>query len=310
MPDTRPLISGLLNIDKPQGLTSHDVVARVRRLTGQRKVGHSGTLDPLATGVLLLCLGQATRLIEYVQGGQKQYRGTIRFGQSTDTLDAEGQLVAETDISGLTAAAIRHILPRFQGEIDQIPPIFSAIKKDGQPLYKLARAGQAVEVAPRPVTIYALAWVVWEPPDLTLDITCSAGTYIRSLARDLGEAVGTGAHLVHLTRTTNSGFTLAEAVTLDTLERAAAASPPTWQRYLQPLDRAVRHLPAVRLDETEATHIRTGRPIAERAGIDAADSHLLRAYTPGGAFLAILTRSQSDDTLWQPKKVFHPKNRQ
>ncbi|RME99158.1 MAG: tRNA pseudouridine(55) synthase TruB, partial [Chloroflexi bacterium] len=145
-------ISGVLNINKPAGLTSHDVVARVRKLSRQRKVGHTGTLDPMATGVLLVCLGQATRLIEFMMPGRKQYRAEITFGVSTDTLDADGQVVARQDASGLTAGQIQAVLPVFRGEIEQYPPLFSAIKKDGQPLYKRARAGQTVEVSPRRVT--------------------------------------------------------------------------------------------------------------------------------------------------------------
>ena len=180
-------ISGVLIIDKPKGITSHDVVARIRKLSGQRKAGHTGTLDPLATGVLIVCLGQATRLIEYVMTGRKQYQAAIRFGVTTDTLDAEGKVVAQHDTSALTETRLRDILPIFQGDIEQVPPIFSAIKKDGQPLYKKARTGQSVEVDARLVTIHALNWVDWQPPILTLDVTCSSGTYIRSLARDIGE---------------------------------------------------------------------------------------------------------------------------
>jgi tRNA pseudouridine55 synthase len=229
MPAKSDQISGLLNIDKPKGITSHDVVNRLRKVARQRKVGHAGTLDPMATGVLLVCLGQATRLIEYLVTGRKQYRATIRFGIATNTLDADGEVMAEKDPSDLSEARLRPLLPRFMGEIEQIPPIFSALKKRGKPLYKLARAGQTVEVEPRRVTIDSLVWIAWQPPDLTLDISCSSGTYIRSLARDLGQAAGT----------------------------------------------------------------------ESRGG------ELIRAYTPGGDFLAILTPVEANDKLWRPKKVFH-----
>jgi tRNA pseudouridine55 synthase len=295
------MISGLFNIDKPKGITSHDVVARVRRLSGQRKAGHTGTLDPMATGVLLVCLGQATRLIEYIQAGSKEYRAIIRFGTTTDTLDAEGQIVAKKDSSGLTEAQLRQVLPQFQGEIEQTPPIFSALKRDGQPLYKLARAGQAVEVAPRPVTIETLKWVAWDPPDLTVEVVCSPGTYIRSLARDLGEAVATGAHLAALTRTRNSGWSIAEAVSLDQLERESKINVG-WKKYLHPLDNLVSHLSKITVTEETAVDIRHGRSIIVS---DQQNSFVLRAYTLDGRLLAILTRVQSDDTLWQPKKVFH-----
>lgn len=305
------MISGLLNIDKPKGITSHDVVARVRKLSGQRKVGHTGTLDPMATGVLLVCLGQATRLIEYLQSGRKQYRATVRFGVATDTLDAEGEIIAQREIASLTETQLRQILPLFEGEIEQTPPLFSALKKDGRPLYKLARAGQSVEVPARTVTIYSLEWLAWQPPDLTIDVVCSPGTYIRSLARDLGEAVHTGAHLVDLIRTANSGWSLSEAVPLADLEQEAAAGSTAWQNHLQPLDRAVSHLPQVTLNQEEHDHVRHGRPIRMATTEPPSEGvSLLRAYTPDGSFLAILTRKASDDTLWQPKKVFHPSDRQ
>jgi tRNA pseudouridine55 synthase len=297
-------ISGLLNIDKPAGLTSHDVVARIRKLAGQKKVGHAGTLDPLATGVLLVCLGQATRLIEYVTAGRKQYRATIHFGLTTDTLDADGQVVARRDAAHLTETELRQVLAAFQGEIEQIPPIFSALKQGGQPLYKLARAGQTVDVAPRRVTIYSLNWLEWQPPLLTIDLTCSPGTYVRSLARDLGEAVGAGAHLAKLTRLASGAWTLAEAVPLAVLEQTAASDPAGWQKCLWPLDRAVNHLPEVTLAEAAVHQVKQGQQV-ELALARPIPGELVRAYTPAGEFLAILTRVEAGDTLWQPKKVFH-----
>lgn len=293
------LLSGLLNIDKPKGITSHDVVARIRKLAGQRRVGHAGTLDPLATGVLLVCLGQATRLIEYVVPGQKQYRATFCFGLTTDTLDAEGQVLAEKDISSLTETTLRQVLPSFVGHLEQIPPLFSAIKKDGQPLYKRARAGQPIEVEPRPVTIHALEWVSWQPPYLTLDITCSPGTYIRSLARDVGEVAGTGAHLAALTRTASGPWRLSEAVLLEQLE-----DDPNWLRYLHPPDRAITHLPQIILTEATAIHVQQGRQIEIDLEPGAMHPNILRAYAPSGDFLAILTLVEPDAKLWQPKKVF------
>lgn len=299
-----PPVSGLLNINKPKGITSHDVVNRVRRLAGQRRVGHAGTLDPMATGVLLVCLGQATRLIEYVMAGQKQYRATIRFGVTTDTLDAEGQVTAVKDSSSLDEIQLRTILPTFLGDIEQIPPLFSAIKQEGQPLYKRARAGKLVEVAPRRVTIQALTWVAWQPPDLILEITCSAGTYIRSLARDLGQAAGPGAYLAELTRTASGPWQLAEAVSLEQLEREAAQDVSAWQRYLHPPDQAITHLPQVILAEEAVKHVQQGRQlqIEDAPYLDKVGP--VRAYTPGGDFLAILTSVEPNAKLWQPKKVF------
>ncbi len=287
-------ISGLLNVNKPGGITSHDVVRRVRRLANQRKVGHAGTLDPLATGVLVVALGRATRLLEYVVGRPKKYRATIHFGLETDTLDADGRVTTRRDPAGLAEAQLREILPNFLGEVEQTPPIFSALKQDGQPLYKLARRGQPVQVEPRRVTIYGLDWLAWQPPRLKLEVTCSTGTYIRSLAADLGRAAGPGAHLAELTRLAVGPWLLDQAVALDRLEAEG------WQPYLQPLDRAVSHLPPVELGAEQVRGVGYGQQVAlemERTGP-------VRAYTPAGDFLAILTPVESSDKLWQPKKVF------
>lgn len=303
----RPFTAGILNLNKPQGLTSHDVVAHIRKLTGIRRVGHTGTLDPLATGVLVVCIGQATRLIEYMMPGHKKYRAVIRLGQTTDTLDSEGQILERRDTAHLSESDLRHLLPRFQGEIEQIPPLFSALKRRGRPLYKSARAGRQVELEPRPVTIHALEWVDWSPPDLTLEVTCSAGTYLRSLARDLGEAARTGACLIELTRTANHGYRLDEAVPLDTLVQETEIDPAAWQKYLYPLDDAVQHLPKVVLDEAAASDVKHGRSIflidhpVEPAD-DLVDNQPLRAYDLNHNFIAILTPVEAKG--WQPKKVF------
>lgn len=301
---TAKVVSGFFNINKPKGLTSHDVVARVRRLVGQRKVGHAGTLDPLATGLLLVCLGQATRLIEYLVVGQKQYRATIRFGATTDTLDAEGAITSQHDTSGLEASALKQILPRFVGQLQQIPPVFSAIKQHGQPVYKRARAGEAVELSPRSVTIHGLTWQAWSPPDLTIHVSCSAGTYIRALARDIGEAAGTGAYLADLTRTASGQFELAEAVSLEQLEQ-------NWPIYLQPLNQAVKHLPCVILDAEEVANIQQGRKISfdnsrveARLSNDISPQSPLCAYDHEGDLLAVLTETAPDENIWHPKKVF------
>jgi tRNA pseudouridine55 synthase len=304
--------AGVLVIDKPPGLTSHDVVARVRKISGTRQVGHTGTLDPLATGVLLVCVGPATRLIEYMTPGRKEYRATIRFGISTDTLDAKGQILTQQDAAHLTEAQLKNILPQFVGEIAQYPPLFSALKKDGQPLYKLARAGKSVELSPRRIIIYNITWLDWQPPDLTIAVTCSAGTYIRSLARDLGDAVETGAHLTALVRTVNGGWPLEKAVSLEALAAANQTGAQGWRQYLQPVDVAIAHLPKVTLTPIDTEHVEHGRkirlvdaPVVEfvtQSGPEA----ILRAYTPDDQFLAILTLAEPAEQLWKPKKVFHP----
>jgi tRNA pseudouridine55 synthase len=219
-------VDGLVIVDKPGGMTSHDVVARVRRLAGTRRVGHGGTLDPMATGVLVVGVGRATRLLTYVTSTQKGYAATIRLGQATVTDDAEGAVVAAAGAVGVTDEAILTGLAALTGEIDQVPSAVSAVKVDGVRAYRRVRAGEEVTLAPRRVTIAALAALAVRRPqpdlvDVDVELTCSAGTYVRALARDLGAALGTGGHLTALRRTFVDGFTLAEAVPLAELERRA-----------------------------------------------------------------------------------------
>lgn len=217
---------GLIVVDKPAGMTSHDVVARVRRLARTRKVGHGGTLDPMATGVLVVGVGRATRLLTYVIGTEKSYRATIRLGQSTVTDDAEGEVVARTSAGHLTDEEIHAGLARFTGEFDQVPSAVSAVKIDGQRAYKRVRSGETVALAARRVTVSRLAVLAVrrQEPDLVdvdVDLTCSAGTYVRAIARDLGTTLAVGGHLIALRRTAVGGLTLAEAATLPDLEQRA-----------------------------------------------------------------------------------------
>ncbi|GGM36084.1 tRNA pseudouridine synthase B [Micromonospora sonchi] len=217
---------GLIVVDKPGGVTSHDVVARVRRLARTRRVGHGGTLDPMATGVLVIGVGRATRLLTYVIGADKSYSATIRLGQATVTDDAEGDVISTTPAGGLTEDAVRSALVALTGEIDQVPSSVSAIKIDGQRAYKRVREGENVELPARRVTVSRLEVLAIrrEQPDVVdvdIDVACSTGTYIRAIARDAGRALGVGGHLTALRRTAVGGFRLAEAVTLDELERRA-----------------------------------------------------------------------------------------
>ncbi|MFU8850560.1 tRNA pseudouridine(55) synthase TruB [Micromonospora sp. SL1-18] len=223
-----PVVStdGLIVVDKPGGMTSHDVVARIRRLARTRRVGHGGTLDPMATGVLVIGVGRSTRLLTYVIGAGKSYTATIRLGQATVTDDAEGDVIATTSTVGVTDDAIRAALAAQTGEIDQVPSAVSAIKINGQRAYKRVREGESVELPARRVTISRLdvLAVRRDTPDVVdvdVDVTCSSGTYIRAIARDAGLALGVGGHLTALRRTAVGGFTLAEAATLDTLEQRA-----------------------------------------------------------------------------------------
>ena len=315
----RGQLDGIFVIDKAMGMTSHDVVARVRRLARQRRVGHAGTLDPAATGVLPVCLGQATRVAEYLSESGKAYRATIRFGIVTDTYDTEGAVIREAPVS-LREEEIAAVLPSFLGEQMQLPPAYSAIKREGQPLYKLARAGQEVTLEPRPIVIYALHIVSWSSPDLVLDVECGKGTYIRSLAYDLGECLGPGAHLAALIRTRSGPFTLKQALTLEALEEALAGDG--WSDHLYAPDEALLdHRAAILADKHEAS-MRNGQPLrfesppiastpavasgeaAASTGDSAptAEGELLRAYSTDGRFLGI-ARWNATGAAWQPHKV-------
>jgi tRNA pseudouridine55 synthase len=290
-------IDGIFNIDKPDGMTSHDVVARVRRLAGQKRVGHAGTLDPTASGVLPILLGQATRLAEYLSESGKAYRATIRFGIVTDSYDTEGQIVRESEVT-LTRDDIAAALPDFLGDQLQRPPLFSALKQGGQRLYALARAGKTPEVPPRPIHIDTLDIVNWISPILTLDVACGKGTYIRSLAFDLGERLGPGAHLAALVRTRSGPFTLASSITLDAL--AQAFSENTWRDHCIAADEALLDWQAAILSAENEARMRYGQSLSLSSTTPTNQLPLLRAYSADGRFLGILRR---DVAGWQPHKV-------
>ena len=297
-------LHGILVVDKPRGWTSHDVVARVRRLAGQRQVGHGGTLDPLATGVLPLGLGSATRLLEYLSDGGKTYEATVRLGAAMNTYDADGEIVAEAPWQHVSEAMLRAALPAFTGTIEQRPPAFSAIKRNGRPLYELARRGEAVEAPPRRVTIDAIELLRFAPPDFDLRVVCSSGTYIRSLAHDLGRALDSAAHLVALRRTRVGEIVLADALTI---EQLALAGRPLLAARLLPADRAVQHLPAIVLDAAASVDVRHGRdPDPGSIRITPGSTEILcRAYDRAGAFIALL-RYDAQHERWRPHKVFVP----
>jgi tRNA pseudouridine55 synthase len=285
---------GFLNIDKPAGPTSHDVVARVRRLARQKRVGHAGTLDPAATGVLVVALGAATRLIEYVQDATaKRYHAVVRLGVTTTTDDAEGQVIDIAPVPSLDLAALEAMLGQFRGPILQVPPMYSALHHGGQRLHELAREGVVVERSARPVTIEQLELRSWESPLLTLDVLCGKGTYIRALARDLGAALGCGGHLQELRRTAVGTFLVQDAISLAALE----ADPSIVMSCLLPPERAVADWPAIDLDALETRQVRNGQSI-NRAG---PSGQRARAHGPDGRLLALLTR---DDERWKPEKVF------
>jgi len=296
-PSDQMTISGILNVNKPSGMTSHDVVDRVRRILRQRRVGHAGTLDPLATGVLLVCVGQATRLAEYLVDTTKVYRARLRLGLTTDTHDAEGKVVAEAPVQA-TEEEVRRVLANFLGSLEQVPPMYSALKHQGTPLYKLARQSIEVEREPRRVEIHELLLEDWSPPQLTIRIACSSGTYIRALARDLGQALGCGAHVAALTRLACGPFTLEEAISLE--ELAQAAGEGRLEEVMHPPDAAVADWPPLILDEEAAWHIAHGQPVT---GTAIGESEWARVYSLKGEFLA-LARWDRAKGRWQPHKVF------
>jgi tRNA pseudouridine55 synthase len=278
---------GLVVVDKPGGMTSHDVVARVRRLARTRRVGHGGTLDPMATGVLVVAVGRATRMLTYVSGSAKSYLGTIRLGQSTVTDDAEGEVVAVADVSDVTDQAIQAGLAVLTGEIDQVPSAVSAIKIDGRRAYKRVREGEQVVLAARRVTVSKLDLLaVRRTPgfvDLDVDVSCSSGTYVRAIARDVGVALGVGGHLTALRRTAVAGFTLAEAVTLEELESRAP------DVVTMPMaEAASRNFPRRDATAEEARVLSHGGPLAP-AGI----SGPYAVFAPDGSLLAIVSEREA-----------------
>jgi len=293
-------LSGILNVDKPLGMTSHDVVDAVRRFTSQRRVGHAGTLDPAASGVLLVCLGQATRIAEFLMDSTKLYRAVVRFGAVSTTDDREGTITPSgAPAAELTLDRIVAATARFIGDVEQVPPAYSAIKVQGKPLYRAARAGAPIEAKPRIVHIERIDLISWLAPDLTIDVTCSKGTYIRALARDLGQALGSGAYLQALRRLASGPFTVDTSWSLEEIERACARGE--LQRLLQPLDLAVRAWPAFSLAPEDVLAIRQGRPWSGSPG-RAGD--VARAYAASTGHLVALLKHRGPDVGWQPDKVF------
>jgi len=287
-------VEGVLNVDKPHGLTSHDVVNQVRRISGIRRIGHAGTLDPLATGVLLLCLGRTTRLVEYLVGQPKTYEAVIRLGQTTNTYDAEGQVMVDQPVA-VSIDGIRAALPHFRGVIQQRPPLYSAIKRGGRPLYKLARQGIEVEIPLRTVTIYELQLLSWATPLLTIRVVCSAGTYIRSLAHDLGQVLGCGGHIAALRRTAVGVFKVETAVPLTGLKTENLFD------FLQPSEVAVQHLPRLDLSAVDAATLQQGRQVARQ--VDQPQAELVRAYDLSGHFIGVVV---ANGPHWCARKMFPP----
>lgn len=280
-------------------MTSFRVVSAVRRLSGERRVGHAGTLDPDATGVLPVCLGKGTRVIEFLMNTVKTYRAAIELGVTTDTYDASGNVTARADATGITRDAVETALGGFRGMIQQTPPMYSALKHRGKPLYELARAGISIERKSRPVTIHRLELAGWEPPVMTLEVECSKGTYIRSLAYDLGQALGSGAHLAALERTQCGIFGINDAVGLEKVEEAFLTV--TAEPLLYPIDSVLQDMESVAVDAAEESALRMGQALNREP--EETGSRYRRAYTEDGRFIAILHRD-GETGAWRPKKVF------
>jgi len=281
-----------------------DALRQVKRITGQRKkVGHGGTMDPLARGVLPVCFGQATRLMDHVVGGRKLYLMEIKFGVTTTTYDGEGEVVKTRDPGGLTQELIKEALKPFIGVIDQTPPMYSAIKVGGQRLYKLARAGIEVEVASRPVEIHDIRIVQCELPSLTLEVECGKGAYMRSLAHDLGEALGCGGHVAALERLSCGAFKAETAVTPEQLE-PTGDTQDGWRKHLLPVDWVLRNLKSISVGQQAEQYLRHGQSV--NLGQPPQNARYLeefRAYTNDGRFLALVRFDRSDNS-WRPVKVF------
>lgn len=290
-------VSGVLVLDKPIGMTSHDVVQIIRRGTGIRRAGHTGTLDPRASGVLVVLIGPAVRLSEYVSASDKRYQATIRLGSSTDTYDSEGRFTGPEVPVSITEEQFVEVLQRFVGEIEQVPPPYSAVKVEGRKAYEMARQGEDVNLTPRKIKVYSLELIEWAPPEVVIDVFCSSGTYVRSLANDLGAALGCGAHLVGLRRTRSGRFTLRDAVPLRRLQESFITKD--WYKYLIPAAEALGEWPAVELDADQVELVRHGHRIPAQAG----SVGMARGISQQGDLVAIL-EYDANTQEWQPKKVF------
>ncbi len=290
------VVSGVLVIDKPVGLTSHDVVQIVRRGTNIRRAGHTGTLDPRASGVLVVLIGPAVRISEFVSASDKRYQATIRLGSSTETYDAESVPSDEMPVD-INEEEFAKLLSNYVGEIEQVPPPYSAVKVDGEKAYEKARRGEKVEIEPRMINVYHLEALEWAPPEVVIDVHCSSGTYVRSLAHELGEQLGIGAHLVGLRRTMSGQFTLRHAVSLRRLRESFDEG--SWSQFLIPAGEALGDWFTVNLTAEEMEKVRHGHRIPAAEGM----TGFARALSEQGDLVAIMEVVEETQE-WQPRKVF------
>ena len=297
-------LSGFLNLDKPAGWTSSDVVSKLRSTFQLRKrrikIGHGGTLDPLATGVLPICMGSATRLSEFLLGSDKTYLVSARLGVATDTYDSEGRITETQDYRSITQSQVESALSEFNGEFDQVPPMFSAIKRDGQPLYKLARQGKSVERAARRVRLRSWELISWKLPDFDMRIECGSGFYVRSLVHDVGKRVRCGSHMTSLRRERVGEFDIADSVSIQDL--VAAATDDLWARYLLKPDHVLNHLDALTLDTSNASAFLHGRPVSVSGHHCYVDAEQVRVHAATGELLGLAVYDHEIGQL-HPAKV-------
>ncbi len=294
--DIKNAISGVLVVDKPVGLTSHDVVQIVRKGTNIRRAGHTGTLDPRASGVLVILIGPAVRLSEYVSASDKRYQAVVRLGATTDTYDADGRVTSSGPVD-VSEEQFETALKQFIGEIEQVPPPYSAVKVKGRKAYEMAREGEEVDLQPRKIQVYNLELLEWALPEAVIDVYCSSGTYVRSLAHDLGEALGCGAHLVGLRRTKSGRFTLRDAVPLRKLREAFENG--NWYQYLIPAAEALSDWQAIELTHEQVESVRHGHRVPGEAG----KGNWARGISEQGELVALL-EFDPEANEWQPRKVF------
>ena len=290
----------VINLDKPKGITSQQAVTRVKRILGAKRAGHAGTLDPIATGILLVCVGEATKITRFLMGFDKEYVVLMKLGEKTDTLDAEGRVVRRTDGTRVGKEEFKQALGEFEGPIVQTPPMYSAVKVQGEPLYKLARKGIEIERAGRNVTIHSVELTRFEPPWIGIRVLCSKGTYIRTLCDDIGDRLGVGAHMVELRRTLTGNFSVLDALSFEELEglhrggaltgirerRPVSAADTEKRRGVSTIDEALRELDDLVLTEAEFAKARNGSSF-RRQGVDSGEETFVRLKDPQGTLFAI-----------------------
>jgi tRNA pseudouridine55 synthase len=291
-------VDGILLLDKPLGITSNDALQQVKRLYFAQKAGHTGSLDPLADGLLPICFGNATKLSAFLLDADKRYWVRVRLGEKTTTQDAEGEVIETRPAEHIGEADVRAVLPRFLGEIEQLPPMYSAVKHEGQRLYKLAREGKEVARTPRRITIHSLELTKFESPEFELLVHCSKGTYVRTLAEDIGEALGCGAHVVGLRRTGVGPYGDEHMITLERLKTLYEEDKFQLDKLLIPIDTALANWPAANLNDDAAYYLKMGQPVlvpkAPTAG-------WVRLYGPDGGFIGV--GEVEDDGRIAPRRL-------